>query len=196
MQKEICSILTAKAGSAQFGSVHILCMALKREDAKKKLRKHTANGWPYYIYYFDCKECGVEINSQHQYLKNHSGLCRSCTQKGPDLFPAYNNLVNNRHAIHVPVELTYEEFILLASDPKCHYCDKELCRTSSKSKPNYRAYMLDRKDNSKSYSFENCVPCCWSCNQIKGSRFSYEEFLKIAVVIRDINQSRSLDKKD
>ena len=35
---------------------------------------------------------------------------------------------------------------------------------------------IDRVDNTKGYTLENCVPCCWKCNQAKHI-MSNEEFL-------------------
>ena len=60
----------------------------------------------------------------------------------------------------------------------CHYCGKE---------PQQKAYWngcngeyiyngIDRKDNVMGYIIENSLPCCWFCNQIKGT-MSYEEML-------------------
>ena len=41
------------------------------------------------------------------------------------------------------------ESLGLTEEEKCHYCGAEL-----------RGYNLDRKDNTKGYSKENCVVCC------------------------------------
>jgi hypothetical protein len=36
---------------------------------------------------------------------------------------------------------------------------------------------IDRKDNNKGYTMENCVPCCGRCNRAKDT-MSYEEFMQ------------------
>jgi hypothetical protein len=62
----------------------------------------------------------------------------------------------------------------------CYYCGCPPCYT--KISPGGRAYFaaingIDRKDNNKGYTKENCVPCCKLCNSFK-SNFPVEEFLK------------------
>jgi len=37
---------------------------------------------------------------------------------------------------------------------------------------------IDRLDNRKGYTKENCVPCCWEVNAMKG-RYNLEEFLAV-----------------
>ena len=50
--------------------------------------------------------------------------------------------------------LTLNDIVDLCSQP-CHYCGKERCLG------------IDRVDNSKSYTRDNCVPCCGCCNKMK-----------------------------
>ena len=50
--------------------------------------------------------------------------------------------------------LTQEEVRKLCESP-CYYCGKERCLG------------IDRLDNSKNYTTENCVPCCGCCNRMK-----------------------------
>lgn len=33
---------------------------------------------------------------------------------------------------------------------------------------------IDRVDNSKGYTSDNCVPCCWACNNAKKNNSSSE----------------------
>lgn len=166
-------------------------VALRIENAYRKERRQTRGGSFYYTYFFKCRECGKEINSQHNYLKKHSGLCISCGHKGPIFGSAYNQLVNNKHSKRVSATITYREFCDLAKITQCHYCDQTINRSSKKGTLGYRGYFLDRKDNNVGYTRENCVPCCWRCNQTKGNRFTYEEFLLISRVLRKIERQRS-----
>lgn len=55
--------------------------------------------------------------------------------------------------------LTEGEFTQL-TESKCTYCGG----VSGNGKVG-----VDRKDNSKGYTVENCLPCCWRCNQAKGT---------------------------
>lgn len=38
---------------------------------------------------------------------------------------------------------------------------------------------VDRIDNSKGHTPDNCVPCCEKCNKTRSDRYSFEEFLKM-----------------
>lgn len=55
---------------------------------------------------------------------------------------------------NIPFNLTLEQINDLCSKP-CFYCNKERCLG------------IDRLNNSKEYSIDNCVPCCGSCNRMK-----------------------------
>ena len=74
-------------------------------------------------------------------------------------------------------ELTNREAKTLMGQP-CHYCGGEPNNISFAKKDN-GAFIyngLDRLDNSKGYTLENVVPCCWACNRAKG-KGTYQEFL-------------------
>src|SRR4030042_3446728 len=43
---------------------------------------------------------------------------------------------------------------------------------------------VDKRDNKKPYSPDNCGLACYPCNNAKSDVFSYEEFLKIGKAIR------------
>lgn len=74
---------------------------------------------------------------------------------------------------------------------KCHYCGKRETRNAIKSVRNSNPRLkvavkddylwdvqmvgVDRKDPSKEYSVDNCLPCCSLCNQIKMD-LTYDEF--------------------
>jgi len=52
----------------------------------------------------------------------------------------------------------------------CRYCGSEPKHTFGRKEWNGRIVYngLDRLDNSKGYTVENCVPCCFQCNLAKG----------------------------
>jgi 5-methylcytosine-specific restriction endonuclease McrA len=60
----------------------------------------------------------------------------------------------------------------------CHYCGLIPSRKiKSESKHStFTCNGIDRKDNSKGYIKENCVPCCEKCNIMKYT-YSEKEFL-------------------
>jgi hypothetical protein len=75
--------------------------------------------------------------------------------------------------------LSYDEFATLCAIPNCHYCNKSLNRAKHKADGGTLATQLDRKDSSKDYTLDNCVPCCPDCNFTKNERISYDEMVLI-----------------
>lgn len=57
---------------------------------------------------------------------------------------------------------TFYEFV----DQSCHYCGQ-----TTETKRNG----IDRKDNTKGYTLDNCLPCCKTCNYAKNA-MGYEDF--------------------
>src|SRR5271166_2590785 len=72
------------------------------------------------------------------------------------------------------VGLSYEEFLQFTKQTTCHYCNGLV--TFEMYSPKGARYNLDRKDNNLGYSKENCVVCCWMCNNAKGNRYTYAEW--------------------
>jgi hypothetical protein len=89
------------------------------------------------------------------------------------------------------LSLTLEQFKAL-SQSNCHYCNEApfLATRSGirDGQPTQFRNGIDRKDSSLGYVIENCVPCCFPCNLMKGTT-PYEEFL---ARISKINNHRIL----
>jgi len=81
----------------------------------------------------------------------------------------YNHYKNKAKSKNRAFELSKQEFEDIIKS-NCYYCG-----ASTK-------IGIDRKDNNLGYIKENCAPCCWRCNKIKG-RANYEEFFEMCVMI-------------
>lgn len=103
----------------------------------------------------------------------------------------YNNLLRCATHNKKEVKLAFEDFLEFTKISKCHYCDDEIewKIRGLKSKLN-NAYYLDRKDNDKGYTKENCVVCCSLCNLTKHSHFTYDEMLILGKTISEIKRNR------
>lgn len=176
-------------------------MALKKEDAIRieeympPSRQNTGRK-PLPIYIFKCKTCDNDARSSGPYLKRHSGLCGSCNARV--LLPKalakrrirpkealYNRLKDSaKIRNHQAKILSYEEFLEFTEINTCHYCNNKVLWNKA------CTYNLDRKDNNKDYEKENLVVCCGDCNYTKGNRFTYEEFMLISPVLKQINLNR------
>ena len=83
---------------------------------------------------------------------------------------------------------------------KCYYCgieEKDFFRIWGKfygGKTRGQKLEVDRRDNEKGYTLENCVLACSICNNAKSDKFTDEEFKKVGKSIKQIWRSR--DKMD
>lgn len=50
----------------------------------------------------------------------------------------------------------------------CHYCGSSPSNKECKRNGTFVYSGIDRQDNLKGYTAENCVSCCWICNDMKG----------------------------
>ena len=74
-------------------------------------------------------------------------------------------------------ELTFDELISMVQK-ECYYCGSPPSNIE-KSPCNNGDFIhngIDRTNNNEGYTSENCVPCCWTCNQLKG-KLSKKEFI-------------------
>ena|SRR5271157_1356755 len=82
---------------------------------------------------------------------------------------------------HLEFCLTEDQFRVLISS-NCHYCGITPARPlpsllrERKTNKGFVYNGVDRKDNAKGYTPENCVPACTFCNRFK-KNLSYEEFM-------------------
>lgn len=85
---------------------------------------------------------------------------------------------NNAEKRQLCWKLTKEEFRKIVQQP-CKYCASLSSNKMKAKKMNgeFTYNGIDRKDNTKGYTKENCVPCCKICNSMK-SKLSEKEFLE------------------
>jgi len=112
-----------------------------------------------------------------------SKSCRRCSNRHAFGEAAKKGLYNfykaeARKRKH-PFELTKEDFYALTEAP-CFYCGVE---PVNKYKARYGHYIyngIDRVDNTKGYTRDNCLPCCKDCNIAKRTR-TLKEFTSWAM---------------
>lgn len=172
----------------QLNNFYYLCTMLERSKTKFIETRKSKSGSTYKVFHFDCSECGVDIKAQTNQLLRHSGKCCSCSQKGIPYLHIYNELKNHGNK-NVEFTLTFDELLETIKISECHYCNNELNynkHSRVNGIPSSRAYQLDRKNNLKGYTISNVVPCCWECNRLKSDRFTYDEFLLISPILKQI----------
>ncbi|WP_297085410.1 hypothetical protein [uncultured Draconibacterium sp.] len=93
----------------------------------------------------------------------------------------------------------YQIFENQAKADTCEYCKitidviNQLADKKKIFKKTYqRGYTMeiDRKKPNLEYTTENCVPCCYWCNNAKTDEFNDKEFIPIAIEIRKALENR------
>lgn len=102
-------------------------------------------------------------------------------------FIKYKEYVNRDFKRNLETTISKDEFYKLIKE-KCYLCGKE---TSDLHKNG-----LDRIDNTKCYSKDNCKTCCTDCNYLK-SIFEYDDFINKIKKIYNfrIQKDKSANKK-
>ena len=148
-----------------------------------------------YRYIFLCQECKQkEVWHPVYYFSNPAKYghllnytCRRCSnrhnwdEKRKPYEAVFSRLTEGATRRGIVVDLTFEEFMKFTSKGTCTYCGFTVVWYP---RGNDSAHNLDRKDNSKGYSSENCVVCCGECNRIKSDQYSYTEMLRIGSVLK------------
>ncbi len=97
----------------------------------------------------------------------------------------YENYKKNAFKRGYKFKLTKEEFKNIVTKP-CFYCGQQGTQTK-RSKQNNGAFQytgIDRYDNTKGYEKENCVPCCKTCNMMKGSMTPLEFKERMEIILK------------
>lgn len=155
-----------------------------------------------------CTTCAI-VKGLEEFHKRTNGSpeasCKECTRKRNNgnyrkKSTYYNNrLRGNKRLLHqkwartkgalkyrtkTPREflITLEEYAEIIKDNACTYCGGALPQTMGG---------LDRLDNSKGYTKENVVPCCFTCNTIRGDSLSHEEMKAVANFIKGLRSGKN-----
>jgi len=126
-------------------------------------------------------ECGKEASIQGGNLvSGNTRGCLPCHHKSQIKGTSARTQVLNMYKSNAKTRnrewsLTDEQFFNLSQQP-CHYCKAVQSKEMKKPYDTFKYNGIDRKDNSKGYTFENSLPCCHECNMRRGT-LSYEKFL-------------------
>lgn len=88
-------------------------------------------------------------------------------------------------------ELTSDQFTKLTKG-ECHYCGDKPSKKYAHpiSNGSYKYNGIDRMNNDIGYTLNNCVSCCWVCNDMKKAQ-GYGEFLSKVKQIHINNESKN-----
>lgn len=171
-----------------FGVITVISVAYETYDKTKQSKRTYFN--------VHCNRCGKDsvLRADALIVKGKNGrqerksckLCYNDLQKEI----ADNKYADNRHfryrlgsikgnakGRNIDFNLTEEQAKSLLEMP-CFYCGEE------------HSDGIDRIDSSKSYTIENCVPCCSTCNRMK-NKFSIDLFLDKVKKIYNLHCNKS-----
>jgi len=170
----------------RFGKIIVLC--------RGKNDKHGAARWKCLC------DCGKETSVRsHNLLRGQTKSCGIGECRFSWLVKPLEQIVKKRiiSCYHrgakdrgLEIQLSDRDIHDLV-EQTCHYCGRKPYRpykscikadSPRHAGEQYLCNGIDRKDSNVGYIKENCVPCCWECNQLKG-KWSYDEFLKLIDLI-------------
>ena len=80
-------------------------------------------------------------------------------------------------------DITLDGYVELIAKAVCTYCNGSLGAVG---------YGLDRMDNSKGYVMGNVIPCCGTCNEIKGANLTHAEALAAIGAVHGLRKAAAL----
>lgn len=97
-----------------------------------------------------------------------------------------------------PAIFPQSDFNVLTKSTYCYYCGitedeiLKLANLGKLRKKNLRGWRLemDRLDSNYEYKPQNCVMCCYWCNNAKTDEFTPKEFMLVGAAIREVWQKR------
>lgn len=148
---------------------------------------------PNRIYFLcTCLECKKDIRVRNDGLHDKTACCSKCMGKWrkenfekryidalpKDIRYKYIHFKCNakRKNRIIPFELTKEECEKMC-ESNCFYCNCKRCLG------------IDRVDNNKGYTVQNCVPCCGICNTMKMDMTKESFIIKISQILNNITKS-------
>jgi hypothetical protein len=124
-----------------------------------------------------CTKCQTPLNKG-----NKSGLCS--LHRDTSLRRRYTKLRVKANIKGVSVQLSLKAYIEIMTDAACAYCDRSLEGTTG--------YGLDRLNPNMGYRRNNVIPCCGTCNAIKGDFLTSEETKKVVDFLKELRDTKDI----
>lgn len=132
-------------------------------------------------------DCGNTTKVRSYHLRNGQVKSCGCLRKKPppNKLPygvaaqhkLYNDYKKRANYDNILFEMAYDDFINLTKKT-CEYCGRfpfNIIEPQNKNSGSYTYNGIDRKNNDKGYTKDNCITCCEICNRAKKD-LSLEDF--------------------
>lgn len=131
-----------------------------------------------------CKDCWKKYRKKYYKKKCYKDVKNYYDKWRKTLIGRYSRIKNDAINIRkIPFNISKEEYTDNFWNVTCTYCGEDSFGG------------IDRIDSSLGYEINNCVPCCWNCNMMKGTK-KPEEFIKNCRDIVKNNKYRYLTRED
>jgi hypothetical protein len=165
-----------------FGRWTIVSEAPSRRESKRSVAR----------YYNARCVCGTEKEVRASSLRTKkSNGCKKCAKRLPDGVAALNAFwLSYKYGAKLRGlrwSLSKKQFEKLVTS-LCFYCGASPLPRMGITSRSRRPAMLtgvDRADSSKSYTKQNCVPCCKTCNLMKGSLSSGAFLIQVSKIYKN-----------
>lgn len=143
--------------------------------------------------YYMCRcDCGKEVPVYRgSLLRKRSSQCLKCAGRAGRQnveISAFKNFLRHVKRTKWKQNLSFRQFKKLWRQTTCHYCGIAIQHPELGSK--ITACYIDRKDSTKGYTPSNVVTCCPLCNKTKNNTFTYDEYMKLAPALTQIQYER------
>lgn len=145
----------------------------------KLIKAYRKNRHTYYYCFCTCGEIVIKRDDRIRYVKNCG--CNISLISKSKIESLYNRYKNKSYYRGIWFGLSMAQFIYLINQ-ECFYCGDSFSNKISTKTGYYRFNGIDRVNSNDSYVWDNCVPCCKTCNFAKGT-LSKEKFINLAVKI-------------
>lgn len=115
-------------------------------------------------------------------LKQKDHLKYNRTLKG-----MYARLKSVAKVGNLPCDITFDDFKQLRNRECVYECGNSLSGAS---------HSLDRIQPKEGYTKDNVVPCCKSCNRIKGDQWTFDEMLAANRAVNALRAQAALDLQE
>lgn len=152
-------------------------------------------GWTKNVWWALC-DCGKRFTITTSDFNKGKGNCLECShiatsfrlRRDPvkvaesNLYSSYRQAARDRD---IEFNLTREQFASFLPE-KCNYCGVEPLQLQKNPRTGYtfKYNGIDRVDNNAGYTIDNCVTCCYVCNEMKMDKTLKEFFAQIKQVYK------------